>query len=330
MELGSFTTILWDAISPLFSPQKRIFVGYLAASVPLIILYCLVSRQKIKSFWQSFFSKDIWFSKSARLDYSIFVINRIFMLLMAPILLTKLAVATYLFEEFHVIFNGRPSVAGTLPDWAVSLSFTFLIFLFDDASKYWLHRLMHRNHFLWQFHKIHHDAEKLTPFTVYRIHPVEALLFSVRAVLIQGFVIALFIFFFGLNVTLIDILGANFIIFLFNITGSNLRHSHVRITYGNWLEKLFISPAQHQIHHSNNVRHYDKNFGVVLAIWDWLGGSLVLASSAPEKITFGNKNTSNKIHSLSYAYLAPFQESTKRMIKLLSQTLKKKSVNKSI
>ena len=68
------------------------------------------------------------------------------------------------------------------------------------------------------------------------------------------------------------------------MTGSNLRHSHINIKYWKWLEYIFISPAQHQLHHSIAQEHYDKNFGAALAIWDWLFGSLHL--SEEEKATF--------------------------------------------
>ena len=66
---------------------------------------------------------------------------------------------------------------------------------------------------------------------------------------------------------------------------ANLRHSHVWITYGRIMERLLISPAQHQIHHSKNKVHFDRNFGVVLAIWDGMFGTLELAG----------KKTKNKI-----------------------------------
>ena len=36
---------------------------------------------------------------------------------------------------------------------------------------------------------------------------------------------------------------------LFNFAAANLRHSHIWISFGRF-EKIFISPAQHQIHHS--------------------------------------------------------------------------------
>ena len=49
---------------------------------------------------------------------------------------------------------------------------------------------------------------------------------------------------------------------------------------------MLISPAQHQVHHSVDPRHHDRNYGEVLALWDWLFGTLYI-SRAGETIRFG-------------------------------------------
>ena len=101
--------------------------------------------------------------------------------------------------------------------------------------------------------------------------------------------------------------GANAIVFAFNVAGSNLRHSHVRISYGRVVERVLISPAQHQIHHSVDPRHGDRNFGTVLAVWDWIGGSLCLAERG-EKIRFGIPGASAACHRLDCVYLEPVRD----------------------
>ena len=55
-------------------------------------------------------------------------------------------------------------------------------------------------------------------------------------------------------------------------------------------EYLLISPYQHQIHHSDNPKHFNKNMGSKLAIWDWMFGTLVLSKSASKMtpLFFGN------------------------------------------
>lgn len=79
-----------------------------------------------------------------------------------------------------------------------------------------------------------------------------------------------------------DLLGVNLFIFLFNVAGSNLRHSHICLRFGKW-ELFFISPAQHQIHHSVQLKHFNKNFGSTLAIWDSLFNSLLLSKNEQVK-----------------------------------------------
>ena len=69
--------------------------------------------------------------------------------------------------------------------------------------------------------------------------------------------------------------------------GANLRHSHLWFSYGRFLEHIFISPAQHQIHHSNDKMHYETNYGVVLSVWDWAFGSLYIASTKSQRLSFG-------------------------------------------
>ena len=124
----------------------------------------------------------------------------------------------------------------------------------------------------------------MTPITFYRVHPVENILFGFRFSLSAGVVIGLFLFFFGGLLSFMDILGVNIIVFAFNIIGSNLRHSHIKLKYFIWIEKIFISPFQHQIHHS--TKFYNYNFGGSLAIWD-LWFKTIKYSSEVKYMKFG-------------------------------------------
>ena len=40
--------------------------------------------------------------------------------------------------------------------------------------------------------------------------------------------------------------------------------------------RILQSPAHHQIHHSDNPAHWDKNLGFALAVWDWAFGTLYI------------------------------------------------------
>jgi sterol desaturase/sphingolipid hydroxylase (fatty acid hydroxylase superfamily) len=76
-------------------------------------------------------------------------------------------------------------------------------------------------------------------------------------------------------------------VFIFNSLAANLRHSHVWLSFGPVLERVISSPAQHQIHHSDAPRHFDKNFGINLSLWDWMFGTLYVTQSSPEVIHYG-------------------------------------------
>ena len=41
-----------------------------------------------------------------------------------------------------------------------------------------------------------------------------------------------------------------------------------------WMEKLFITPSHHRVHHARNPLYIDTNFCVLLPFWDWLFGTL--------------------------------------------------------
>lgn len=308
-----FDQIIGDPlIGDLWDPQKRVFWGYIVSGFVLaaVVQLLVLKKQSWTLFQKEALSRDIWWSKSARSDYVIFLINKIIMKGVGLHLISKMVVATFVFEGLHRVLEGRSLLLQSGPDWLVPVLFTVVLFLIDDASRYGLHRLLHRVPFLWAFHQVHHSAETMTPITVLRTHPVEGLLFSLRAIFVQAITIGVFFYFFGSRMELLTVFGANIIIFTFNLLGANLRHSHVSIGYGRFLEHIFISPAQHQIHHSVAEKHYDKNFGVVLALWDWWGGTLYLAKP-DQKVTFGVAGQTYRDHRLLDIYIRPFQDALK-------------------
>lgn len=108
---------------------------------------------------------------------------------------------------------------------------------------------------------------------------------TLRNSLSLGLITALYVYLFQSQLTMTTILGINFFGFTFNLLGANLRHSHVPISFGP-VERVFISPKQHQIHHSKQVEHFDKNLGVSLSVWDQMFGTYV-SSQGVKKLRFG-------------------------------------------
>jgi len=311
---------------PFINPQKRIFLGYLFGALIFAIAFQrFFLGHTLRHATSELFKKSIWWSKSARKDYLIMIVNKGFMMGVAPLLVSKLVVAAFLFEIMHVWFDGRAILWPSVPKWGIATIFTISLFLLDDVTKYIVHRCLHRFPFLWCFHKIHHSAEVLTPFTVYRTHPIEGIVFGLRSVFVQAVATAIFFYFFGERAELTTILGVNAGLFLFNTAGANLRHSHVWISYGTFIEKFLISPAQHQIHHSSDPKHHDCNFGVVLAIWDRMGGSLYCADSRSPR-QFGLGEGSGQVHDLYTIYLTPIMEAVSCLFWALEKVIKKMRV----
>lgn len=305
--------LLGDWLPTVVDPRKRLFAGYLLSALVIALLWLRYAQDlKLRAGWARIFARDAWWSASARADYGVAILNSVLMTLLAPRLLGHAAVAYAVFEGLHLLVDGRALIAA--PGWAIAAGFTLSLFVVDDFARYWVHRLLHRIPLLWAFHKVHHGATALNPVTVLRTHPVEMLLFSLRSALVYGACIGTFFFFFGDQVTLLSVLGAGVFNFAFNLLGSNLRHSPVSIGFWKPVEKIFMSPAQHQVHHSTAPEHRDRNYGVALSLWDNCFGTL-RHSEPDRKLEYGLGGGESAAHGLRSLYLAPFAEAAGILIK---------------
>ena len=229
----------------------------------------------------------------------------------AAALVTQITISTFLYKLLHGQTLIEPLALHFISAGSVAVIFTVFFFVFDDFSRFYVHRLMHRIPILWAFHQVHHSAETMTPFTIFRTHPIEGFIFTLRTSVVQGIVISVFLFLFGSKVDLITVYGASVGVVIFHSLGSNLRHSHVKIRYPRLVELFFISPGQHQIHHSTEKQHFDKNFGVALAVWDLIFGSLLHSESQTHK--FGLTTKFGEKHNLLHLYVEPFKAAIRIM-----------------
>jgi len=260
------------ALEYLIDPNKRLFWVYLLSSIFIAIVYFYLSKKNNRLITSS----KLWLHPSAKLDYYYFFLSYfINLFLLVPLIISAktiaLSINKFLYLQFDYYENSFFSYE------MIIFMYTISIFIVSDFTRYWLHRFLHTIPFLWEFHKIHHSAKVLTPITFYRVHPIENFIFGLRYSFSVGIVSGIFIYFFGAMVDIYMVLGVNLFLFVFSLLGSNLRHSHVPFSYGTFLEKWFISPKQHQIHHSK--KHFNKNYGGYLAIWDRAFGTLCLSNS---------------------------------------------------
>jgi sterol desaturase/sphingolipid hydroxylase (fatty acid hydroxylase superfamily) len=170
---------------------------------------------------------------------------------------------------------------------AVAMFFGTLAELLAFEFGYWAsHYVFHRIPTLWEFHKVHHSAEVMTTLTEMRQHPVEIIVFMNVQALCTGMVFGLMTYLFG-HVGHWALLDGNIVLGLFILTWGHLRHSHIWMPVQGLMGKLFQSPAHHQVHHSTDPRHYDKNLGFALAVWDWTFGTLHIPSQEREVSRYG-------------------------------------------
>ena len=77
-----------------------------------------------------------------------------------------------------------------------------------------------------------------------------------------------------------------------------------------------MSPAQHQLHHSQSEKHYDRNFGVALSVWDRMFGSF--HHSVSETLSFGiGKETAGFTGSIWSMYWLPVRSLARRITRAL-------------
>ncbi|MEZ4937044.1 MAG: sterol desaturase family protein [Crocinitomicaceae bacterium] len=310
----------WEAFVNRFTHfDSRLNWLYLISSIALAFFFlAVVSYRKhgsLKPFLilQEIFDRKVWFHKSALVDYQIFFFNTVILgLLIIPFFVSAMMILDGTKNQM-IIWFGEPEVKEVNAFWIV-VFYTVIIWLISDFSRFLLHFLLHKIPFLWRIHEVHHSAEVLTPVTQYRMHPIEMILFYFRGIFVLGIVSGVYLYYYPFVMKeegYLMVFGVNIFRFAFLFIGSNLRHSQIPVKFPPVVEYIFISPYQHQVHHSKDQKHFDKNFGSHLAIWDWMFRSLV-RSKEVEKVEYGIPD-GNPHKSVLKAYFQPFRRMLKKM-----------------
>lgn len=319
--LLSLKESLTAPIAQLFDPSKRVFLPFLIAALLLGVLF-RAPRGTVLHGLLGFLSPSVLWHSSARLDYKLLWAKALLRAtLLAPLFVSSVVIAQQVHLGLRAALGPLPVLALS-PLWTGALC-TVVLFLCDDLSHFLQHVAMHRIPVLWALHKVHHSAEVLTPFSLYRTHPLESLLSGLRGALTMGAVTGGLVYLFGSRLYCFELLGVDAIGFLWSLCGANLRHSHVFLSYGVRLERWLISPAQHQLHHSAQPEHRDCNFGTVLAVWDRLAGTLLSAAAEqPPQLGLGTTPAQPYPTTMS-ALLLPLREIVTMMMNPPHRTLYK-------
>lgn len=207
---------------------------------------------------------------------------------------------------------GTPA-ATALPEFATRVLLTVVLFLAYEFC-YWLHHyLCHRVPFLWEFHKVHHTANVLTPITVFRVHPVDTWLFANMMAIVVGAANGVANYALGVTAYQYALTDTNLILVVFIHVYIHFQHSHLWIAFRGLAGRVLISPAHHQVHHSTNPVHFNKNLGSCLAVWDWMFGTLHVPAKAPERLNFGVAPAGCDAQTITEAYIASFPRAAQAM-----------------
>ncbi len=306
-ELGgrALAVLLDPWVQPAFQGSV-LWWPYLASAFVVALAGYWVARggglATLVAFFREYFSKRIWAHPSAQADYAYYMVNSVlYPFIVAPLIVSGGWLAGEIARGLAAALGAPPPLLG-LAAWRVL--YTVLFFLAYDFGRFAAHSLMHDVPFLWQFHKLHHSAEVLTPFTSFRAHPVELFVLAALPNLVTGTLSGIVWYLAAGEIGFYSFLGAHVLMLGFNAY-ANLRHFPVWISFGPYLNAWFVSPAHHQIHHSREPRHFGKNRGFDLAVWDRMFGTHY-APGAEEKLTLGlGDGTDGAWHEVSRMYVWP-------------------------
>ena len=309
------------AIAPLWhflNPGDRLSLIYqFAALVVAIVVYTLHharnGRLQVAGLVKWLVPMHVLCHPSAQADYAFFVINRMLRAaIYGSVLFWTPMVSLGAGAFFETIFG--PAAEGFGPHVGISLLMALVMLVLTDVTLWAIHYVFHVVPWLWDYHKVHHSAEVMTPITAARMHPVEEITDAAAVSIVTGVCYAGFVHAFGDSAVIFTVFDTNVFMAVFFLAAFNLRHSHVWVRYPTWLQHIFICPAQHQIHHSKAPQHWDRNMGFVFACWDWAAGTLY-APREKEEIEFGlgTEEDGGAWHSLAALYIRPFQQTWARL-----------------
>ena len=130
-----------------------------------------------------------------------------------------------------------------------------------DFTSYFIHRFIHKSKFLWRFHRVHHSEIDMDSSTSFKFHPLEAIIVFPALLAEIGLV----------GISLPAIILYNVIILpVFFILHSNLNYPKWAETF---FSPVFATPDFHRVHHSDEQKYTDSNYGDIFSLWDRIFGT---------------------------------------------------------
>jgi sterol desaturase/sphingolipid hydroxylase (fatty acid hydroxylase superfamily) len=147
--------------------------------------------------------------------------------------------------------------ATAVPRWPLDAAWAWIVaFVVYDLCYYWSHRLGHEVNLLWASHVAHHQSEEYNLSTALRQTSTGLL----------TFVFYLPMFLVGVPAEMVVTVGSLNLIYQFWV---HTRH----LPKLGPLEWVFVTPSNHRVHHAQNDRYLDRNYGGVFIVWDRIFGT---------------------------------------------------------
>lgn len=235
----------------------------------LIVYWRTVEHKSFRDFFDFLFPPEILWHPSARADALFWITKRLIMpFLFIPAGVTFVAGMGYATHQALGWLFNIPEPIISDPGPVTIIVFTATMLLAYDISYYLYHYAQHRFPFLWELHKVHHSAEVMVGITKDRVHPLDDLMNRVWDGVIAGTCFGIWSLI-ALDPVEVTLFGVNVYVIRNILMMDFVRHTHLKISFGP-LNHVILCPHWHQLHHSVDPRHYDKNFGLLFSFWDRL------------------------------------------------------------
>jgi sterol desaturase/sphingolipid hydroxylase (fatty acid hydroxylase superfamily) len=156
------------------------------------------------------------------------------------------------------------------PWWLVVPAYVVLA----DFGAYWAHRALHTR-WLWPTHAWHHSPKYLYWLAGLRGSPIHLL------VLFAPYYLAFIV------LPVHDAALASSILLVLDVSNQHYIHSNLKLPYAQHLERIFVTPRFHFVHHSAIARFANSNYGFVFSVWDRLFGTFTDPATIPPDDALG-------------------------------------------
>jgi sterol desaturase/sphingolipid hydroxylase (fatty acid hydroxylase superfamily) len=223
--IDSILSYAGTLVAELLLPTGRFFFGYLAFAAMFAIGLFYWRTRSLRGAIAAVFRPDVFLHPSAIADYKVAAVNGVLNFAVLGLAgLTTLAWTNVVRGALATTMGSaaQPWSAGVMS----GVIYAVALFLTYDAGNFVQHYLQHRIPLLWEFHKVHHSAEVLTPVTALRVHPIAELFTSQLLSLLFGVTNGVFLYLFAGKVAAMTVAGANILFFLHYTVGAyHLQHS---------------------------------------------------------------------------------------------------------